>query len=120
MEIRALLSADHPQLARGEIVEVDHPVYATDGRTRIVHSRVRLLADRLTGRRKIVATVQDITEKREADAALRDRERRLQLIVARLPVIPGRPTRTAHQLLTGAGFEPIEDAQTRSASAFRT
>jgi PAS domain S-box-containing protein len=114
-EIRGLLSADHPQLARGEIVEVDHAIYSADGRTRIVHSRVRLVADRLTGRRKIVATVQDITEKREADAALRDREKRLQLIVARLPVILwSTDAELRINSLTGAGFEPIEERLTNA------
>jgi PAS domain S-box-containing protein len=112
-EIRTLLSPDHPQLALGEIVEVDHEVYAADGRTRIVHSRVRLVTDRITGRRKIVATVQDITEKREADAALRDRERRLQLIVARLPVILwSTDAELRINSLTGAGFEPIREGLT--------
>jgi PAS domain S-box-containing protein len=112
-EIRALLSPDDPQLARGEIVEVDHEMYAADGRRRIVHSRVRLVTDRVTGRRKIVATVQDITEKREADAALRDRERRLQLIVARLPVILfSTDAELRINSLTGAGFEPIGEGLT--------
>ncbi|MEA2462721.1 MAG: hypothetical protein QOJ98_468 [Acidobacteriota bacterium] len=112
-DIRGLLSPDHPQLARGEIVEVDHAVYAADGRTRIVHSRVRLVTDRITGRQKIVATVQDITEKREADAVLRDRERRLQLIVARLPVILwSTDAELRINSLTGAGFEPIGDRLT--------
>jgi PAS domain S-box-containing protein len=112
-EIRALLTPDHPQLARGEIVEVDHPVYGADGRRRIVRSRVRLVSDRSTGRRKIVATVQDITEKREADAALRDRERRLQLIVARLPVILfSTDAELRINSLTGAGFEPIGEGLT--------
>ncbi|HYK01568.1 MAG TPA: PAS domain S-box protein [Thermoanaerobaculia bacterium] len=115
VEIRALLSPDHPQLARGEIVEVDHEVYAADGRTRIVHSRVRLLSDRMTGKQKIVATVQDITEKREADAALRDKERRLQLIVARLPVILwSTDAELRINSLTGAGFEPIEERLTNA------
>jgi len=109
-EMHGLLTGTNAQLARGEIVEVDHEMYAEDGRTRIVHSRVRLFTDRVTGRRKVAATVQDITEKREADAALRDRERRLQLIVARLPVMLwSTDAELRVNSLTGAGFTPVED-----------
>jgi PAS domain S-box-containing protein len=69
-DLHDLFSPANEQLAQGGIVEIDHELYAADGRTRIVHSRVRLGADRVTGRRKVAATVQDITEKRDADAAL--------------------------------------------------
>lgn len=114
-EVRDLFSEGNEQLMRGEIVEIEHAVYSADGRTRTAHARARLVSDRVTGRRKVVATVQDITEKREAEAALRDRERRLQLIVARLPVILWSTDTELHiNSLTGAGFEPIAHGTTEA------
>jgi PAS domain S-box-containing protein len=109
-EIHDLVSGTNAALASGEIVETEHEMYRADGQTRIVHSRARLIGDRVTGRKKLVATVQDITPKREAEAALRDRERRLQLIVARLPVILwSTDAELRINSLTGAGFEPIAE-----------
>ena len=104
------LSDTVEQLRGGDAIEREFTFTRPDGTTRVVHLRARMLTDRATGRAKAVGTVQDITAQREAESALRDRERRLELIVARLPVILWS---TDDELrltsLTGSGFETIND-----------
>lgn len=97
-------------LRNGGAIEREFTFTRPDGATRVVHLRARMLNDRTTGKPKAVGTVQDITAQREAEKALRDRERRLQLIVARLPVILwSTDAELRLTSLTGSGFETISD-----------
>ena len=88
-----------------QLIEQEHVMYRVDGKARTVLSRARLVID-ATGRRRIVGTVQDVSEKRAAELALREHERRLQLIVSRLPVLLwSTDAELRLNSLTGAGFE---------------
>ncbi|HYR29173.1 MAG TPA: PAS domain S-box protein, partial [Thermoanaerobaculia bacterium] len=69
------------------LIEQEHVMRRIDGTERIVLSRAKLVGDSAAGRRRIVGTVQDITARREAELALQRSERRLELIVSRLPVL---------------------------------
>jgi PAS domain S-box-containing protein len=93
-------------LEAGQAIDSEYVMYTVDtNEPRTVRARARLVTDRITNRPRIVGTVQDVTESREAEAALRDREQRLQLIVARLPVILwSTDAELRVNSLTGAGF----------------
>ena len=98
-------------LADGDVIDSEYIMFRADNRqARTVRARARKVLDRITGRWKIIGTLQDVTDYRDAEAALLDRERRLQLIVARLPVILWS---TDNELrvnsLTGAGFGASND-----------
>jgi PAS domain S-box-containing protein len=93
--------------AEGTLDE-EHVIHAADGVRRIAHYRATRRRDKFTGRPMVIGTVQDVTATREAEAALRGQERRLQTILSRLPVILFS---TDMQLrltsVTGEGFAPI-------------
>ena len=67
--------------------DVEHAMQGGDGQHRMVRTRAFQTIDAATQRVKLVGTVQDITEQHAAARELRERERRLQLVVGRLPVI---------------------------------
>ncbi|MEA2491701.1 MAG: hypothetical protein QOH21_3493, partial [Acidobacteriota bacterium] len=98
-------------LTDDDVIDREYLMYTADtGDARTVRARARRITDRITGRAKIVGTVQDVTDYRGAEAALRDRERRLQLIVARLPVILwSTDSQLRVNSLTGAGFEAANE-----------
>jgi len=74
------------RLEPGDVVDVERTVRRIDGTPRFVHNQSHVIRDPRTGRRRFISSVQDITDRREAETTLRDREQRLQLIIARLPV----------------------------------
>ncbi|HEX7153379.1 MAG TPA: PAS domain S-box protein [Thermoanaerobaculia bacterium] len=74
-------------LDRRETIDMRHELTRVDRARRFVRVQARIVTDFLTGRRRIVGTVQDITEERAAQQELLDREARLRLIVSHLPVI---------------------------------
>jgi len=103
--IRELVPAEVIQNLSAELIEQEHVMRRVDGSERIVLSRAKLAADPATGRRRIVGTVQDITARRDAERALQRSERRLQLMVSRLPVLLwSTDAELRINSLTGAGF----------------
>lgn len=96
------------RLAAGQSVDEEHVVHGVDGVTRVLHYCARVVTDRRTGRPTMVGTGQDITTAKAAEAALRDQERGLQVIVERLPVILFSADRELRiTSLTGEGFRPM-------------
>ncbi len=94
----------------GDVLDEEHVIHALDGVTRVIHYRARTVTDRFTGRATIVGTVQDVTAARQAELALREHERRLQVIVSRLPVMLFSTDADLRLTsLTGEGFEPMSD-----------
>lgn len=92
-----------------ELIEQEHVMYRVDGSVRTVLSRAKRVADP-SGNTRIVGTVQDVTERREAELALRRHERRLQFIVSRLPVLLwSTDAELRVDSLIGAGFEQASD-----------
>lgn len=65
-------------LEGGEPCALDYRVVWSDGTERIVHSRPGLIRDRKGRPVRIVGTVQDVTEQRQAEQAIKDGEARLR------------------------------------------
>ena len=75
------------RLERDGTFDVEHSLTGADGQVRMVRTRAFKIIDATTDRVKVLGTVQDITEQHAAARELRERQRRLELIVGRLPVI---------------------------------
>ncbi|MCU1244714.1 MAG: sensory box histidine kinase, partial [Acidobacteria bacterium] len=75
------------RLTDGGPIDLQHEMLRADGSPRFVHTKVRAVADPVTGRLRVIGTVQDITEERLAQQEVLEREARLRLIVSHLPVI---------------------------------
>ncbi|MBZ5538301.1 MAG: PAS domain S-box protein [Acidobacteriia bacterium] len=70
---------------------IDHRIIRADGEERIVHEQSELIYDPNSGRLlKMQGTVQDITERKRAEEALRESERRLSTLISNLPGIAYR------------------------------
>ncbi|HET7436578.1 MAG TPA: PAS domain S-box protein [Thermoanaerobaculia bacterium] len=97
-------------LAAGGSIDVVHPYLRVDGTRRTLHTRAQGIIDAQTGRRRIIGTMQDVTAELDAQAAIAEREARLQLIVSRLPVIIWSTDASLHiQSMVGAGFSAIDE-----------
>jgi diguanylate cyclase (GGDEF)-like protein/PAS domain S-box-containing protein len=60
---------------------IEHRVILPDATERVLHGRAELVFDEQTGRpMKLLGTVQDITERRRTDAALRESESKLRML----------------------------------------
>ncbi len=97
-------------LEAGEILDFESPLRRPDGTVRVVHARARMLSEE--ERWKLVGTVQDVTDSRHAELALRSSETRLRMIVSRLPIILWSTDLNLRLTsLTGAGFESLSAQQ---------
>jgi PAS domain S-box-containing protein len=93
-------------LERGTTIDTRHELTRVDGARRFVRAQARIVTDVLTGRSRMVGTVQDITEELAAQQELLDREARLRLIVSHLPVILWSSDLNLHiTSIIGAGAE---------------
>jgi PAS domain S-box-containing protein len=101
----------------GDVLDEEHVIHGLDGVTRVIHYRARTVTDRFTGRATIVGTVQDVTAAKQAELALREHERRLQVIASRLPVMLFSTDADLRLTsLTGEGFAPMSDSVLQSLS----
>ncbi|MBZ5555412.1 MAG: PAS domain S-box protein [Acidobacteriia bacterium] len=70
---------------------IDHRIVLPSGEERVVHEQSELVCDPNSGRLlKMQGTVQDITERKRAEEALRESERRLSTLISNLPGIAYR------------------------------
>ncbi|HEX2833194.1 MAG TPA: PAS domain S-box protein [Thermoanaerobaculia bacterium] len=107
-ESRGRLMTSFQRLDSEGTLDEEHVIHADDGVRRIAHYRATRRIDRLTGRRMVIGTVQDVTATREAETTLREHERRLQVILSRLPVILFSTDMDLRLTsVTGEGFAPI-------------
>ncbi|MGI8639131.1 MAG: sensor domain-containing protein [Pyrinomonadaceae bacterium] len=61
---------------------IEHRIILPDGCERIVHGQAELIFDKQTGKPlKLLGTVQDITERKRADSALRESESKMRTLV---------------------------------------
>lgn len=66
---------------QGKAYDIEHRVVLLDKSERTLHGQAELIFDKFTGRPlKLLGTVQDITESRRTDAALRDSEYKLRTL----------------------------------------
>jgi len=71
----------------GEPYSIDHRIVLADGSERIVHEQGEVAFDEAGRPQQMFGTVQDITERREAERALRESESRLRLLTDAVPVL---------------------------------
>lgn len=70
-------------LEEQKVFNIEHRITLPDGGERTVHEQAELFLDPTTGRPvKLLGTVQDITEQRRTDAALRESEYKLRTLFA--------------------------------------
>ncbi|MGB7622772.1 MAG: PAS domain S-box protein [Terriglobia bacterium] len=70
---------------------IDHRIILPNGEERIVHEQSEMIYDPNSGKLlKMQGTVQDITERKRAEEALRESERRLSTLISNLPGIAYR------------------------------
>jgi PAS domain S-box-containing protein len=110
-ESRDRLLRFRERLDAQEMLDDEDVIHAVDGVRRIVHYRASRKVDKLTGKSTVIGTVQDVTAARQAEIALRDHERRLQVMVSRLPVILFSADLDLQLTsVTGEGFAPMSSA----------
>ena len=80
-------AADAAVAARGDAYEVEHRIVRPDGVEKWVRERARVQAATATTPLRLVGVVQDITDAREVEEALRASRTRLQDIVQHMPVL---------------------------------
>ncbi len=69
-------------ISQGKIFNIEHRAVLPNGEERVVHGRAELVCDEQTGKPlKMVGTVQDITERRKANDALRESEFKLRTLI---------------------------------------
>jgi PAS domain S-box-containing protein len=73
-------------MARNRPYELEHRILRADGLERIVLQRAEISFDSRGRPRHIIGAVQDITESKRAELALREREQQLAAVLAALPV----------------------------------
>ncbi len=72
-------------LGGGQRYDVDYRIVRPDGEIRFVHSQGDIVRDHAGRVRRMFGTIQDITERKRAEEALRASERNFQLIVETIP-----------------------------------
>nr|MBC8240923.1 PAS domain S-box protein [Alphaproteobacteria bacterium] len=66
---------------------LDHRIVRPDGEVRVVHEEAEVIRDAAGQPLVMAGTVQDITERKEIEQALRDSEQQLRLVTDSLPVM---------------------------------
>jgi PAS domain S-box-containing protein len=75
-----MLARQNEILARGGNFENEYRIVRPDGTVRIVHERGELTVDEETHRPLLLGTVQDVTDRRQVEQALRESENRYRLL----------------------------------------
>jgi diguanylate cyclase (GGDEF)-like protein/PAS domain S-box-containing protein len=80
-------------LESGTAYAIDHRIVLPDGTTRIVHESAEVLLDELGRPARMIGTVQDITERKQVEQSLREKDAHLEYI-AYHDALTGLPNRT--------------------------
>jgi len=72
-------------LAGGTPYDIEHRIRRPDGAVRMVHESAEILRDADGAPMRMIGTVQDITERKQAEEALRDSEARANQIIENAP-----------------------------------
>jgi diguanylate cyclase (GGDEF)-like protein/PAS domain S-box-containing protein len=87
-DLSRLLASVEDALAGRRPFLIDHRICLPDGSIRYVHERAEVVRDERGHPLRLVGTMQDITERKQAEDALRRSERRFRQLVESTDVIP--------------------------------
>ncbi len=81
-----IASAMSQALHENKLYSLDHRIILPDGEHRVVHEQAKIVFDEQTGTPlKVVGAVQDITEQKQAETRLREREEFQRVLLGNLP-----------------------------------
>lgn len=89
----AVDAATRRALSTGEPYAIDHRIVLPGGAVRVVHENAEVLRDEQGQPIRMIGTVQDVTDRRQAEQALRDKDAHLEYI-AYHDALTGLPNRT--------------------------
>jgi diguanylate cyclase (GGDEF)-like protein/PAS domain S-box-containing protein len=104
-------------LASGEPYALDHRIVLPDGTVRVVHESAEVVLDAQGQATRMIGTVQDVTARKQAEQALRDKDAHLEFI-AYHDSLTGLPNRTLLIDRLRHGASRADRAGTRMAVLF--
>ena len=115
-DLSDLLLVIRKALYGGESISVDYRIVFPDGEVRDVHSQCETILDAEGRPKRLVGTVQDITERRQAERALREAEEKYRTLVEQIPAATyidnvdavNSPVYTSPQMEEILGYAPEE------------